>query len=319
MIQNQVSIIIPIYNVEKYLPECVDSVRNQTYSNLQIILVNDGSPDNCGSLCDEYAKLDNRINVVHKENGGLSDARNAGLPYVTGEFVYYLDSDDYLETNAFEILMDKQNDTNADIVLANFFYTYADHEDVANMYFAKDIILDNKEVMKALVSGKLETFAWGKLIRTEIARKYLFPKGKVFEDHYWTHYVFAEANNIAVINSPLVHYRQRGNSISFTFNINRLDVLEGWIDRKSFLEREYPELVEECLKQYAEHYVGIAWLILTKMRKEKSEAFSKIRKYNKMLKLQNYAEGTTKQLICALDKGNVHYSIRALLYRLIRG
>lgn len=174
-----VSIIIPIYNVEKYLRECVDSVTGQTYRNLQIILVDDGSTDSCGQICDAYSSKDARIVVVHKDNGGLSDARNAGLSLAGGEFILYLDSDDYLDLNAVEILIASQKNTGADIVLGNFYYTYPDYEETAAAWQRADMTLDNKKAMEALVDGRIETFAWGKLIRREIALTHLFPKGKV--------------------------------------------------------------------------------------------------------------------------------------------
>ncbi len=110
-----ISIIIPVYNVEQYLHRCVDSVLNQTYKNLEIILVNDGSPDNCPFICDEYAKKDKRIIVVHKENGGLSSARNAGLEIVQGEYISFIDSDDWIHENYIEILYKNLHEKKADI------------------------------------------------------------------------------------------------------------------------------------------------------------------------------------------------------------
>ena len=313
-----VSVIIPVYNVEKYLRACVDSVIGQTYPDLQIILVDDGSTDASGQICDEYAGKDSRIQVVHKENGGLSDARNAGIPLTEGDFVLYLDSDDYLAPNAIEALMKMQAESGADIVLGNFFYTYPDHEDTAPVWYRSDTVLDNQQAMEALVDGRLETFAWGKLIRSEIARKYLFPKGKVFEDHFWTHFVFADAEKVALIAQPLVHYRQRDNSISFTFDLKRLDMLEGWICRKEFLEQRYPELLEICYQRYAERYTGLAWLVLTRMKGSRRKGFEKLRSFNADLHLQNYAQEITKKLICALDRGTLVYAAHALWYRIMR-
>lgn len=313
-----VSVIIPIYNVEKYLKACVDSVIGQTYQDLQIILVDDGSTDSCGGLCDEYAAKDKRITVVHKLNGGLSDARNAGLTVAAGAFVLYLDSDDYLVPTAIEALVEMQSKTNADIVLGNFFYTFPDHEYPAAAWHQSDMVLDNGQAMEALIDGRIETFAWGKLIRSEIARRHLFPRGKVFEDHFWTHYVFADAQKVALVAQPLVHYRQRDNSISFIFDMKRLDMLEGWVNRKEFLEQRYPDLLEICYKRYAERYVGLAWLVLTRMKGSRREAFGRLRSFNSAFPLQNYAEGTTRKLICALDRGNLVYAVFALWNRIMR-
>lgn len=312
-----VSVIIPIYNVEKYLRACVDSVIGQTYRDLQIILVDDGSTDSSAQICDEYPLKDKRIIVLHKENGGLSDARNAGLPLASGDFIFYLDSDDYLEHNAIDSLVQMQNQTDADIVLGNFFYTFSDHEYAAKVWYQSDTVLENKRAMAALIDGRIETFAWGKLIRSEIAHRYLFPKGKVFEDHYWTHFVFGDAERVALITQPLVHYRQRDNSISFTFDMKRLDILDGWINRKEFLEQRYPDLLSICYQRYAERYAGLAWLVLTRMKGNKRLAFGRLRSFNTTIQLQNYAEGTTKELICALDRSNLTYAVYALMHRVI--
>lgn len=315
MESRKVSIIIPIYKTEKYLPECVASVLNQTYGNLQIILVDDGSPDRCGDICDQYAETDRRIQVVHKENGGLSDARNAGLPLADGDFVFYLDADDYLEADAIALLMEEQAKTSADIVTANFFYTYPDHEDAA-CHYRSEAVLSNYDAMKALVSGEIETFAWGKLLRAELAKKYPFPRGKQFEDHYWTHHVFGDAEKTAVLSQILVHYRQRSDSISFTYDLDRLDILGGWMDRKEYLQRHYPDLVEICMQQYAQRYVGIAWLVLTRMKTHRKEAFKRLRHFNFTMQLQLHVEGSTKVLISALDHGALQYSLSALWYRI---
>lgn len=313
-----VSVIIPIYNVEKYLGACVDSVLGQTYQDLQIILVDDGSTDSCGRICDEYSGTDPRIQVIHKPNGGLSDARNAGLAVAKGEFILYLDSDDYLVPHALERLVNAQKATNADIVLGNFYYTFPDHEYPALAWQQTDVLLDNMQAMEALIDGRIETFAWGKLLRREIALKYLFPKGKVFEDHFWTHFIFGDAKNVALVAEPLVHYRQRDNSISFTFDRKRLDMLEGWMNRKEFLEQRYPDLLEICYKRYAERYVGLAWLVLTRMKGSRREAFHRLRAFNSEIGLQNYADGNTKKLICSLDRGNLAYAVYALCNRIMR-
>lgn len=315
---DQVSIIIPVYNVEKYLKPCVDSVIGQTWQDLQIILVDDGSTDACGRICDEYAAKDPRVVVVHKENGGLSDARNAGLPLAVGEFILYLDSDDFLEPDAVETLVTAQNRAGADIVLGNFYYTFPDREYAADAWQKTDILLDNRQAMAALVDGRIETFAWGKLIRREIALAHLFPKGKVFEDHYWTHFVFADAEKVALIARPLVHYRQRGDSISFTFDQKRLDMLDGWTNRIEFLKQSYPELLDACYRRYARQYTGLAWLVLTRMKGNRKEAFRKLRSFNSALHLQAYAEGTVRNLICALDKSVPLYALCALWNRVMR-
>ena len=124
-----ISIIIPVYKVEKYLEKCIKSVLDQTYKNLQIILVDDGSPDNCGNICDNYAKIDNRIEVIHKENGGLSDARNVGLKKARGKYIGFVDSDDYVSNEMFENMYNTLVNNNADVSICNF-YTVIDNKNI---------------------------------------------------------------------------------------------------------------------------------------------------------------------------------------------
>lgn len=317
MVQDLISVIIPIYKVEDYLERCIQSVRKQTYTKMQIVLVDDGSPDLCGQLCDEMVKQDRRIKVVHKENGGLSDARNTGVEYADGEFVFYLDGDDYLEENALEILINTQREYSADIVVGNYFYSYDNHEDIAKCPYQTEVILNNYEAMEALVTGKIQNFAWGKLLKTEIAKKHLFPKGKLFEDNYWAHLVFADAENVVAINKPVVHYVQRGDSISYTFSLKRLDIMEGWIVRKEFLEKNYPELVECFLENVAKCYVEIAWGVFRKIKTGRNKAFITLREYGRKLELLSCSKGTTRILIKALDKSSCLYVFKAIVYKIL--
>ena len=121
-----ISVIVPVYKVEPYIRKCVDSILGQTFSDIQVILVDDGSPDQCGKICDEYAKQDNRVEVIHKENGGLSDARNAGIPYAKGEYIIFLDSDDYIDERMVERLHSLLNETNASIAACDFLCFFED-------------------------------------------------------------------------------------------------------------------------------------------------------------------------------------------------
>ena len=314
-----ISVIIPVYNVEQYLPQCVESILAQTYQRLEIILVDDGSTDGSGRLCDALAQRDGRIRVIHKPNGGLSDARNAGTEACNGEFVFYLDSDDYLEQDAIMALVRIQSESQAEIVIGNYSYTYADHEDIAQPDTGTIQKYTRKEAISLLMQGKLQTFAWGKLIRADIAKRHPFPVGKLFEDHFWTHLVFQDCETVVYSSKPMVHYRQRGNSISYTFNLKRLDIIEGWQERIVFLQQEYPDMVEEYLHRCAGDTVSLAWLVLTRMRKNKKQGFLKLREFIADYRLEQYSEGNVKVLLTLLRKGNIQYSGWALLNRLLGG
>ena len=318
MEKTKVSIIIPVYNVEAYLSQCVDSVLEQTHQNLQIILVDDGSTDGSGGICDWYAAKDSRVTVIHKENGGLSSARNAGLPEVSGDYVFYLDSDDYLDHDAVAGLLEAQNSSGAEAVVGSYLYTYEDREDVALCSFLQNVTLSTWDAMEALAGGKLQNFAWGKLIRADIAKKHLFPEGKLFEDTFWTHHVFHECSSVCVLPRSIIHYRQRSSSISYSYTIKRLDVLEGWSERLRFFEESYPELVPVYLKQLVSSILGIAWLTLTRMKKNRAAAFKKLRTFSKTHGLEQYADQQNRSLIVALQRGEIAYGICAVLRKIMR-
>lgn len=317
-----VSVIIPVYNVKEYLKRCVNSVLNQSYKSLQIILVDDGSTDGSGIICDEFKNQDSRVKVIHKTNGGLSDARNVGTDSANGDFVFYLDSDDYLENDAIESLVNIQEQYNCDIVLSNYYYTYEDHEDIAKCEFDEITILENKDAMEALVTGKIQNFAWGKLINREIALRCKFPYGKLFEDVFWFHNVLNECSSVIILNTAIVHYRQRNNSISSTFNISNLDILEGFKERKNFLDANYPYLVEKYLLFVSKQFFNLSWLVITRLKKEKRIAFFKLDSFASDTDLIKYVSEHDKKLIKLFFVSPFLFSLRMIyekILNLLRG
>lgn len=313
-----VSVIIPVYNVKEYLRRCVNSVLNQSYKKLQIIMIDDGSTDGSEIICDEFKTQDSRVEVVHKTNGGLSDARNVGTAFANGDFVFYLDSDDYLENNAIESLVNIQEKYNCDIVLSNYYYTYEDHEDVAECEFDEITVLESKDAMEALVTGKIQNFAWGKLINRKIALRCIFPYGKLFEDVFWFHNVLNECSSVAILNWPIVHYRQRSNSISFNFNISNLDILEGFKGRKNFLDTNYPDLVEKYFLFVSKQFFNLSWLVITKLKKEKKIAFFKLTSFASDTNLIKYLNKHDKKLIKLLFVSPFLFSLRMILEKILK-
>lgn len=240
-----VSIIVPIFNVEKYLIRCIESIVNQTYSNLEIILVDDGSPDNCPQICDEWANKDSRIKVIHKENGGLSDARNAGIELATGEYISFIDSDDYVDLRFIELLLQTMLQENSDIVeckVVKFFENGA-YETTSDDLATKDFSAE--EALSALIDDKeLHQYVWNKFYKASLVDDILFPIGKYHEDEFWTHQVFGRAQKVIKINKSLYYYFQRNDSImGLSYNMSRLDALEGKIDRHIFLQTYFPSLL----------------------------------------------------------------------------
>lgn len=258
----KVSVIIPIYKVEKYIHRCIDSVINQSYRNLEIILVDDGSPDNCGKIIDEYKKSDIRVISLHKKNGGLSDARNYGLRFATGDYIYFLDSDDYINNLAIEKLIYEARKQNADIVQGAFYYDYGTYFLYDNRYFDemdKAVELDNLEAMKELlINEKIKNFAWGKLYKKGILDGIEFKKDVFFEDVFWAHKVFKRVKKYVIIHEPLYYYVQRENSISGNYSLKNLDLIKGLKERLEFTKTNYKDLVDEsynaltkaCLQNY---------------------------------------------------------------------
>ena len=215
-----ISIIVPVYNVEKYLEECIDSILNQTYKNLEIILVDDGSTDNSGIICEDYAKIDSRIKVIHKKNGGLSDARNVGIDKALGEFIIFVDSDDYIDRSMCEILFAYANKYNVDIVSCNFKRVFEDNIIEFNTPLFKEkmkIFTSNKILEKYFLTLAPEIFAtWNKLYKKRLFfadERIRFPVNRLHEDIATTYKLYAKSEKVILLNELLYNYRQRNDSI----------------------------------------------------------------------------------------------------------
>ena len=232
----KISVIIPIYNVEKYLKRCIESIIKQTYSNLEIILVDDGSPDGCAKICDEYKNKDERIVVIHKKNGGLSDARNAGLKVATGEIISYIDSDDYVDLDMYEKMTKAMEEKNADIVVCGTNIDYEDgHTKVKCEKEEKSF--NREEALIELNSFKsFDMAVWNKLYKREVVDKIEFPVGKKSEDYFVMYQYFARAKKVVIINQAKYHYFQRSNSISRGKNVTH-DYIEGSKSQKEFFKK----------------------------------------------------------------------------------
>lgn len=227
-----ISVIVPIYKVELYLQECINSIRNQTYKNLEIILVDDGSPDNCPKLCDKFANEDSRIKVIHKPNGGLSDARNAGLKQATGEYVIFVDSDDYWTSTSglISLISCLKDYPQAEVIV--FRYKSIFHNKVFTSSPLDLVQINGKDKTDALsylmIRGDLMTPAWQKVVRrdTLIKNDIWFKKGLLSEDIDWSLNLYSKISNICAINIPFYAYRHREGSITTTMKRkNFLDLL----------------------------------------------------------------------------------------------
>lgn len=239
----KVSVVVPIYNVEKYIKKCMDSLVNQTLQEIQIIFVNDGSTDESGNIAKEYAsKYPNKIIYLEKENGGLSDARNFGMRYAEGEYIAFLDSDDYVENTMYEEMYNKALQENSDYVECDFVWEYPDKtkKDKRNSYNNKKEMLTNVRVV-----------AWNKLIKREILEKnnISFPKGLRYEDIEFTYKLIPYLNKVSYVDKEFVHYVQRNNSIANVQNERTAEIFTifdniiKYYQEKGFYE-EYKEELE---------------------------------------------------------------------------
>ena len=252
-----ISVIIPIYNVFPYLSECIDSVLSQTYQDLEVILVDDGSVDGCSELCDEYVRKDERIKVIHKENGGLSDARNVGIGVAQGEWVYFVDSDDWLDGSAIKKLYDYAVTNHCDAVQGNMYYVYKDYmlyRKASKQERKKNILKRDEAIRELIINDRIKNFAWGKLYKKILIQDLLFPVGKFYEDSFWQHLVIDRVSRYGIIDEPLYYYRQRKDSISGNRPERLVDLLEGNKYRLDFIRRNYPLYTNLMYKMYRNIY-----------------------------------------------------------------
>ena len=245
-----ISVIVPVYNVEEYVEKCVLSIINQTYKNLEIILVDDGSTDNSGKICDEIAIKDNRIKVIHKKNGGLSDARNVGIDIAKGDYLGFVDSDDYIDPDMYSILLNNMNLTFSDIstcgrVIVNnesYKIEYTDNitKCLTNNEAIKDLFVENNFVYHA---------AWDKLYKRELFDKIRFPVGRLFEDAAIMYRIFELAKKIVSTKKQLYYYVQRQGSIS-NCDYNKKKIIHQFENRINSI-KYYKKLNNPLMKTYA--------------------------------------------------------------------
>ena len=241
----KISVIVPVYNVEQYLERCVDSIINQTYKNLEIILVNDGSTDNSGQLCDELARKDDRIRVIHKKNGGLSDARNVGIDEAEAELVGFIDSDDYIDEDMYEVLINNLKAANADLSMCGHYDVYNNVPE-SQVSDKKTWELSPQEAIKMVMEAKiLSVTAVNKLYKKSLFSELKFEIGKIAEDAFIMIKLLDKCNKIVATNEKKYYYVHRENSITTQkFSLKFLNVIEAYEQNKEIILEKYPELKE---------------------------------------------------------------------------
>lgn len=263
-----ISVIVPVYNVENYIRKCLESIIHQTYSKLEIIIVDDGSTDKSGIICDEYAKKDDRIKVIHKKNGGLSDARNVGLKSACGNIVGFVDSDDTIDSRMYEILYKNMQDTGADISICDY-QRVEDNHTVNQISFQNNIIIcDKMEAFKKLLGDEIQSYTWNKLYKKDLFNGALLPVNRKFED-MGTFYKLLERSAMVVVSNYCgYHYYIRTNSITSTMSD---DMVNDYVEMSGLMLNsldKYMELKADLFTAKVRHTILIHNLCVKDKKKE---------------------------------------------------
>lgn len=244
-----ISIIVPVYGVEKYLSECIDSILAQTYHELEIILVNDGSPDGCGAICDAYAARDCRIKVIHKTNGGAASARNVGLDAVSGEYICLIDSDDWVTERFVETLYQHLTNAQADVSVCSFTNVFRNGQTANPMEYPECAVMTQKAYLERFLSDWTCGMATNKMFRKNVIRDIRYAEGHRIDDEFFTYRVIMNAKTVVLSDEPLYLYRMRASSVMTAAGQYQERMLRDKLDylelRYNHVSGGYPELQEQ--------------------------------------------------------------------------
>lgn len=301
-----ISVIVPAYNVEQYLEKCINSILNQTYRELEVILVDDGSTDGTGRLCDVLAKRDERLIVIHKENGGLSDARNAGLEVATGDFISFIDADDYIELDMYECMIEEMKDETISMAAVGFIVTDASGNDRVLAAQKKRKLTKEEALMDIFENGEMFPSSVNKLYRRVIFKELRYVKGIINEDTEIIPKVIDLCNYILVLDKAAYHYVLRKDSITQSdFTVKDYESISVYNSGVQVCSKKYPELLPyACYYELKEIYE-------TRVRLINSRNASRLRKQSFLLRLK-VASGVAKCIKwkCIREK----YSREILIY-----
>lgn len=286
-----ISVVIPVYNVEKYLSECLDSVVNQTYKNLQIILVDDGSTDSSGKICDEYAEKDNRITVVHQKNAGAGAAKNTGLELIDGDYFSIIDSDDYIELDMYEKMVNSLEKYNSDIAQCLFRNVFV-NDSFDRKYKIKGnypkILTSKKFLSELLYDWKYAIFA-NKVFKTSLLKDIRFPVGRKIDDEFFTYKLICNSKKIVNIEDVLYSYRMRKTSVMNENDSDRLiyDRIDCFVERYNYIKKVYPSLERKYLLKL---YDGLLYFKTQLNNTEKIESIISKIETPKITKVEQFLE-----------------------------
>ena len=274
-----ISIIVPVYNAEKYLDQCIESIINQTYKELEIFLIEDGSPDNCGSICDSWAKKDARIKVFHVDNGGSARARNIGLLHAKGKYIGFVDADDFLIPSMYEILYQLATNSSAEITECGYYKVTSDvRYNSLNNLEVKTIRSFNTEeaLLENVRDTAVQQVVWNKLYLKRVIGNTFFTEGKYIDDEFWTYKIIGSAKKIVSTNEKLYCYRQQEASVMHqSFSLKRMDALEAKLQRLKYIEEGFPSIVSEAKCNLYFTCIYLQQMALKNMNKEEQMAMRK--------------------------------------------
>lgn len=265
-----ISVVVPVYNVKQYLEKCICSIMKQTYKNIEIILVDDGSTDGSGTICDEYAKKYDYILAVHKKNGGLADARNYGIEHCNGEYICFIDSDDFITENMIEVLYNNLINNNADVSICNYKIYDAISDQYADACDVREGLWTIQDFWENCYSDKLLycTYSWNKMYKKSIFDKARFSVGRISEDAWILKDIISNCKQIYVSNERCYIYVQRSGSIMQTSLLKSwLSAVEACIERMSYFEEE---------KDYINLNKNMAYIIRTMVNSKINAAFTEV-------------------------------------------
>ena len=318
---DKISVILPVYNVEEYLRKCINSILNQTYKNFELIIINDGSTDNCPSICDEYKNIDNRIQVIHQENKGLSVARNVGIDLSKGKYITFIDSDDYIDSKYIEILYNLITEYDADISICHHTKIYnktliiKTHKEKE---YKKEILSKKEAYKKMILDKEINFMVWGKLYKKNIFSKTRFIENVFYEDMYIATDIIEAANIIIKTNYTGYFYRQRPQSITNSLlTYKHFDLIDATDKFSKFMQIHYPNLNNYTnKKKYLSYFVIYRKTLFNKkFKKERNLLRKEILKYKKDIFTNNIYSKKEKFQIFLLLFGNTPYKLFYKVYK----
>ncbi len=312
----KISVIVPVYNIGKYIGRCLESIINQTYDNLEILVIDDGSKDNSGEICDHYAQKDGRIKVIHKENGGVSSARNLGLKMATGDYISFVDGDDYIDNRMYEILLNNLVSTKSDISICDFMTTGVD--DDKTIFINNIYELSNEDAIKHLYIDKDLTFVslCSKVYKIEIFHNVIMPCISCAEDNYILYKLLYKSNKIVYTPSKLYKYYQRGNSAVHTFDESSANDFEAFdIQMEFWKSQNRMDLFRLCFER---NFKRLIMTLDCSGSAQKCDNFNDIlkNKYEKTVKkhIKNLKVGPIEKKLYLVDWTNEKNHYLSLLY-----